>query len=347
MARHKPNPYSDDSYDQAAINLRLALSVLGEHRLPSSPVNFRLAYDLIDGRSHSLNDQFKAVLASEHTDLNEALWDLYRKFYIQDEEALELIRAELQGILTGVVNECGFARGELLAYSGRLNILADLMNADANSELTLTAVKDAIKDAQEVAETQQQLGSQLTDVLKEVREIRKVINEVREESHIDPLTGVSNRRAFDFALDHQIDEATDQSEPLSLLLCDIDNFKKFNDDYGHLVGDKVLQFVAKQLKRSIKGRDFVCRFGGEEFAIILPQTPLKSAVIVADQLRLAISKSRLKRANSDEVYGHVTLSFGVAELRPDEARNDLIDRADRGLYQAKKNGRNRVEMITD
>ncbi len=347
MGKYKPNPYSDDSYDQAAINLRLALSVLGEHRLPSSPVNFRLAYDLIDGRSRTLNEQFKAILSSDDTDLNEALWGLYRKFYIQDEEALELIRAELQGILTGVVNECGSAQGDLLGYTDRLNALAELMNSDAGSELTLKAVKEAIKDAQEVAESQQHLGTQLTDVLKEVREIRKVINEVREESQIDPLTGVLNRRAFDLALANQIDEATDQNEPLSLLLCDIDFFKKFNDDYGHLVGDKVLQFVAKQLKRSIKGRDFVCRFGGEEFAIILPQTSLKSAMIVADQLRSVISKSRLKRANSDEVYGHVTLSFGVAELGPDDARNDLIDRADRGLYQAKKNGRNRVEVIKD
>ncbi|WP_299197031.1 GGDEF domain-containing protein [uncultured Amphritea sp.] len=343
MGKNKPNPYSDDTYEKAAANLRLALSILGEHRLPSSPINYRLAYDLIDGRSRSLNTEFKTILSSDSDDMNEDLWALYRRFYVQDEEALELIRAELQGIVSGVVNECGSASGDLLGYSDRLNSLADLVCSDADSELTLVAVRDAIKDTRQVAVSQQKLGCQLAEVLKEVREIHKAIDEVREESHVDPLTGVSNRRAFDLALASLIDKSVEHNEPLSLLLCDIDSFKQFNDDYGHLVGDKVLQFVAKQLKNSIKGRDFVCRFGGEEFAIILPHTPLKNGLIVADQLRLSISKSRLKRANSDEVYGNVTLSFGVAELAADETRNDLIERADRALYKAKHNGRNRVE----
>ncbi|BBB25809.1 GGDEF domain-containing protein [Amphritea japonica] len=344
MVKNKPNPYFDDSYDKAAANLRLALSVLAEHRLPSSPVNFRLAYDLIDGRSRSLNDEFKEVVSAPNTDLNDGLWALYRKFYIQDEEALELIRSELEGIVSGVVNECGTANGDLQGYSERLSSLADLMSSDAKSELTLATVRKTIEDTREVAESQQQLGTQLTDVLKEVREIRKVINQVRDESHIDSLTGVSNRRAFDLALDSSIDKSLERKEPLCLLLCDIDSFKQFNDTYGHLIGDKVLQYVAKQLKKSIKGRDFVSRFGGEEFAIILPQTPLQNAEIVAEQLRVIVSKSKLRKAKSGDVYGHVTLSFGVAELDPDETRNDLIERADRALYRAKKNGRNRVEV---
>ncbi|WP_428033399.1 GGDEF domain-containing protein [Amphritea sp.] len=343
MGKHKPNPYSDDTNEKAAENLRLALSVLREHRLPSTPVNYRLAYDLIDGRSRSLNTAFKAILSSDSDNLNEDLWALYRTFYVQDEEALELIRSELQGIVSAVVNECGSSGNDLLGYADRLNSLADLMSSEAGSELTLVAVMDAIKDTRQVAVSQQQLGSQLAEVLKEVREIHKAIDEVREESHVDPLTGVSNRRAFDLALDSMIEKSVGLGEPLSLLLCDIDHFKQFNDDYGHLVGDKVLQFVAKQLKKSIKGRDFVCRFGGEEFAIILPQTPLENALIVADQLRREISKSRLKRANSEEVYGHVSVSFGAAELLADETRNQLIERADRALYRAKDNGRNRVE----
>lgn len=243
MGHNKQNPYSEDSYDKAAANLRLALSVLAEHQVPGSPLNYRLAYDLIDGRSRALNSEFKALLASGSDNLNEDLWNLYRKFYTQDEEALDLIRSELKGIVSGVVSSCSTSSGDLLEYSQRLNRLADLLNSDAASELTLTAVDAAIQDTREVAQSQQLLGAQLSDVLKEVREIRKAINEVREESHVDPLTGVSNRRAFDLTLESLIDAATEQGEPLSLLLCDIDCFKQFNDDYGHLVGDKV-RFIA-------------------------------------------------------------------------------------------------------
>jgi len=113
---------------------------------------------------------------------------------------------------------------------------------------------------------------------------------------------------------------------------------------GHPVGDKVLRIVARSLREGLKGRDTSARYGGEEFAIILPQTRLKDAAIVADQIRQGLAARKIVNRQTDEDYGTVTLSIGVAEYRYGEPLTDLIRRADDALYRAKRSGRNRVEL---
>lgn len=129
-----------------------------------------------------------------------------------------------------------------------------------------------------------------------------------------------------------------------MLLADIDHFKQFNDTHGHLVGDKVLRFVASTLKRCTKGKDYVARFGGEEFSIILPQTDMKGGSIVAEQIRNAVSSGDLKNNQTGESYGRITMSIGVGQYRSDDLPNCLVQRADIALYLAKERGRNRIEQ---
>ncbi len=134
-------------------------------------------------------------------------------------------------------------------------------------------------------------------------------------------------------------EAEDHS---ALFICDIDHFKKFNDNYGHQVGDQVLRLVGGILRSTLKGQDIPCRYGGEEFAMILPHTRLKDAAKVADAIRLAVERKRIVRKSTGEAISRVTMSFGVAEFTLGEPGSDLIERADRALYKAKGTGRNRV-----
>jgi diguanylate cyclase len=192
---------------------------------------------------------------------------------------------------------------------------------------------------------QHQLDSQVSSILDEVVSLRKELEQVKEESLIDALTGISNRKAFDAALERVFEEARAEQTPLSIMLADIDHFKKFNDTFGHLIGDKVLRFVGATLKRSVKGRDFAARFGGEEFVVILPQTELAGAGVLAEQIRKAISSGELKDRQSDESYGKITVSIGIAQLYPGNLPSDLLERADRALYAAKTQGRNRVEKF--
>ena len=130
-------------------------------------------------------------------------------------------------------------------------------------------------------------------------------------------------------------------------MTDIDHFKKFNDTYGHLTGDQVLRLVAMSVKQNVKGQDIAARYGGEEFAVVLPNTVLRSAITVADHIRRAVMAKELMKRSTGEHLGRVTISVGVAALRPDDTPQTLIERADCCLYAAKRNGRNRVICETD
>ena len=153
----------------------------------------------------------------------------------------------------------------------------------------------------------------------------------------DPLTGINNRRAMDPALTREIDLARRQGTPLSLLIVDIDHFKRFNDRFGHVVGDDVLVAVAQTIANTIRRSDLLYRFGGEEFVVLASHTDKDGAMLLAERIRKNIAAIRSVRGLDTEV----TVSLGVARLqhRYDEER--LFRRADRALYAAKRGGRNR------
>ena len=131
------------------------------------------------------------------------------------------------------------------------------------------------------------------------------------------------------------------------MLTDVDHFKKFNDTFGHLTGDQVLRLVAMSVKQNVKGQDIAARYGGEEFAVVLPNTLLRSAITVADHIRRAVMAKELMKRSTGEHLGRVTISVGVASLRPDDTPQTLIERADTCLYAAKRAGRNQVISEAD
>jgi len=160
----------------------------------------------------------------------------------------------------------------------------------------------------------------------------------------DGLTGVPNRRTFDKRLQMEWRRSIRESTPLALLMVDIDHFKAFNDNYGHLAGDDCLKLVAKSLAASLKRPgDFFARYGGEEFACVLPQTDLEGAAYLAEKMLAQIESLGIPH-NFSSVTRHVTISIGSACIYPTNPRSAdiLIDAADKCLYEAKKDGRNRV-----
>jgi diguanylate cyclase len=130
-------------------------------------------------------------------------------------------------------------------------------------------------------------------------------------------------------------------------LTDIDHFKAFNDSYGHLTGDQVIRYVAMTVKQNVKGLDTAARFGGEEFAVVLPNTVLRSAITVAEHIRRAVMNKEVMRRSTGEHLGRVTISVGVAALRAGDTAQTLIERADNCLYAAKRGGRNKVVSEAD
>jgi diguanylate cyclase len=186
------------------------------------------------------------------------------------------------------------------------------------------------------------LQSHLKESHLKIENLRENLEVAEETGMRDSLTSLWNRRAFDKMLAMQVETAPQKNAPLCLILADIDHFKRINDNFGHLIGDEILRLVASTISKNVKGRDFVSRFGGEEFALILPQTSLENALKLAMQIKhqLEIQKWVISRRN--EALGAITASFGVAQLQPGELKEGFLVRTDKRLYDAKAAGRNRV-----
>lgn len=183
-------------------------------------------------------------------------------------------------------------------------------------------------------------GHQLRVVNDKLLDSTQLLNEL---SLKDPLTLIANRRAFEETFDKYIRSAIRNGEPLSIVMVDVDNFKKYNDKLGHQKGDQCLQQVAQFLSTELhRPKDFIARFGGEEFAIILPETDVEGACYVAERLRSILYSHAVEHPESE--YGYVTASFGVATANPNRGflGDNLVKVADASLYHAKAKGRNCV-----
>ncbi len=164
----------------------------------------------------------------------------------------------------------------------------------------------------------------------------------RQATH-DPLTGLANRRLFMQQLATEIERAQRYRHPMSLIIFDLDHFKHVNDNYGHLQGDEVLKRFARLMVDTIRGNDLAGRYGGEEFIVLLPETPAHTAAEVAERIRQACTAQPV--IVSRERHISFTASAGIAQLHPDEQAEQLINRADSSLYKAKETGRNRIVLV--
>ena len=194
---------------------------------------------------------------------------------------------------------------------------------------------------------QQELINTQDKLKKEIEERKKAEKKLKKISTRDQLTGLYNRREFEKIIKKEWKNAIRKFTPISIIMLDIDNFKEFNDTYGHLAGDNCLQKISKIMKNTLKRpRDFVARYGGEEFVAILPDTNQEGACNVAESLRKNIENAKIPHKNSS-VSDYVTVSLGVATTNQADllVYEELLDEADSALYKAKEKGRNRYISV--
>lgn len=182
------------------------------------------------------------------------------------------------------------------------------------------------------------------EMTKSLEDLREEAARLHRKAHVDELTGLCNYSRLMDHLDHQIEAARRRDKPLCVMMSDLDHFKKVNDTFGHLAGDEVLRHAAERIQSAVRDFDVVGRFGGEEFAVILVNTDRKLAEIIGERIRHEIAATPI---HTRGLNIPVTISIGLAMLRPGDDRDSVVERADRALYEAKRLGRNRLCVAPD
>jgi diguanylate cyclase len=338
-----------DEHERTMAFAEIALGQIKALRQPASPRHFEVWDTYATGYSPSLNQMINELLARNGT-LSEADIDQIYETYISVNrftDRIDRVGSQVMGEIEQVMSMIGAAAGSATSYTENLaDVTAKL--GDVVDEPTVRGIVESLVHATtEMKRNNQALEARLNASKNEVTLLQKNLEAVRNESLTDPLTSLSNRKYFDDTLAKAMTEACAKGEPLSLMMTDVDHFKRFNDSYGHLTGDQVLRLVATAVKQNVKGQDTAARYGGEEFAVVLPNTILRSAITLADHIRRSVMTKELMKRSTGEHLGRVTISVGVASLRPGDTAQMLIERADTCLYSAKRSGRNRVVSEAD
>jgi diguanylate cyclase len=254
--------------------------------------------------------------------------------------------ARIVGEIEQVMTVIDQAIGQSTGFSRSLEGAQQQMVTSSDRDQLRFIVETLVRATKEVEQANQTLQKRLVDSREEITVLQENLETVRTESLTDPLTTLANRKYFEESIKRFVEEADAKDIPLSVILTDIDQFKKFNDTYGHLTGDQVLRLVAMALKQNVKNHDVAARYGGEEYVVLLPKTALMAAVTVADHIRRAVMGKELMRRSTGETLGRVTISLGVASWRKGDTVGSLLERADACLYAAKRAGRNCVVAET-
>ena len=338
-----------DDHERTVAYAEIALDQIKALRQSAIPRNYEIWYNYATGFNPALNQQINEILKAKGSLADEDLEQIYATYLspARMTDRLDKVGSQVMGEIEQVMAMIGAAAGSASNYSENLADVTRQLTQSADSDGIRTIVESLVQSAKEMEESNQKLEERLNASKKEITDLQTNLELVRTESLTDPLTQLANRKYFDTTLAKAIEEAHASNEPLSLLMTDVDHFKKFNDNFGHLTGDQVLRLVAVSIKQNVKGRDTAARYGGEEFAIVLPNTMLRSAITVGDHIRRAVMSKELMKRSTGERLGRITVSVGVATLTNGDTPASLIERADKCLYAAKHNGRNRVICETD
>lgn len=323
-----------------AERLRLTLPLMTRHAFDYSPQSYALWFTYVSGEHPRLTAALQPVVVAERRLTADETQEMIGMLSdVADLDALQRIRNALSEVIEQTADANAHARETTRNVRASMTETAAQLSSDPGAAVARLMVDTGMLDS-----SLQDLDQRLRHSEAEVAQLRARLDEVRQEARTDALTRLLNRRAFDEALGEQIRTSHPTARPLSLVMIDADHFKRINDELGHLFGDRVLGSIAEVLRKNVKGRDVLARFGGEEFVALLPDTAIEGAAQLAEQLRAAVQGIRIRRSDTQAVVGNITVSCGVAQLRAGETGAELIDRADAALYEAKRSGRNRVSV---
>ncbi|WBT39550.1 MULTISPECIES: GGDEF domain-containing protein [Hyphomicrobium] len=247
-------------------------------------------------------------------------------------------------------NALAVMRGDIASREAYARALADAqvrLGRLPEAEQVRVIVSLLVAENQRMRRASSDDKNKLDACAREISSLEANLRAAEEATLKDPLTGMGNRRLFDEEIERAVGESNARRTPLSLIMCDIDHFKRVNDTFGHSVGDEIIKALTRIIASSVQETDSVARYGGEEFVIILPGTDQRAATAIAERIRRQFGAKQFSIRKTHEKVGRVTASFGVVEHRPGDDVEMFVQRADAKLYEAKARGRDRVADYSD
>jgi diguanylate cyclase len=330
---------NNDRFAHAEDCGKRSLALLLKERIPPIPPHYAVGYAYFDHTPQEVYEVLQERLSQGHALDEDLLLALYERYLLPDGyERFRSVRTDLERLLKFLLKSLRQSDAHNDAYLNALERHLQALDQATSSE-DLRAIGAALIAAtREVQVHNQALAAELRQARDELKKAHTELEQHRKAALIDPLTGLYNRRAMQDILQ----ELWAGPPPLTMLVADIDHFKKINDTYGHQIGDVVIRQVAEVLRKCIRGEDYAVRYGGEEFVVLLPDTDLAGGRQVAEHIRSRVAKLRLVRKHDNLVIDAFTISIGIAERRPDDNPDSLFQRADSAMYVSKSTGRNRV-----
>jgi diguanylate cyclase len=334
--------YSEDK-NRAGEYLRLALGYLVKYNQPASPVNYTVWYEYVSGKNPKLKKTIDSAIESATPLTSNNMEILYQKFVADgDRVVISKLLTKINLMLREITGHVLETEGDLSGHGTTLRGLSEEILEVQDFEGAKRIVDQMVLETKALIKSGSTLQHRMKVSSADLQQLHRELERSQQEAQTDALTGLINRRGLEKRFELERIRAKQNNLLFSIIMVDIDHFKKVNDTYGHLVGDSLLRGISKILKKQLRRNDIAARYGGEEFLILLPETDLAGAGAVAGKIQKGLSTKEWKLKESGESMGSITVSMGISIYDMNESGEAMIKRADDALYMAKKAGRNQI-----
>ncbi len=349
MARFADETTADDEHERTLAVADAAVAQIRKLRLPVTPRNYEIFYAYATGHYPTLKLIINDLLARRVVVSDADIDQIGTRFVSQSD-----IKDRVCALGSRVESEIRQVEG---AIDSTISLATSCSRDIAQVDDTLTSIKsrDALypvvdemtRIANRIKEGQSKLSAEISTSNSRIDQLRMETHKAVAASLADPLTGLTHWKLLQRSLQNELAVALESGKPFSLVLADIDHFERFNNNWGSEIGDRVLRLVGQTIKSNANSDDIVARYGSDKFAVVLLDTPLKAAYVLADNIRqIVMSRNMASRATGQDL-GRICLSFGVASAQAHDTINSLVGRAEACVNAAKWNGRNQVIDETD
>lgn len=325
-------------------NATKAFEFIHKYRTPPDPKTYSVWYTYASGTDTVLVDRVDRLLSEKGNLAAEDIDAICAEMIVPEpsEQSQHNIGEAMEKEIVGILQIVQQSVQSSNDFEASLNAIGNNLPAALSGDDVNQVMSQLLFENRRMAAKTLELREGLKDSQQQINMLNTELEKVQNQYMQDPLTSISNRRAFDKRLSQEIAQAELGGPGFCLAFADIDKFKKVNDKYGHPVGDMVLKAFAEKVSQNIKGKDMVARVGGEEFAIILPQTDVVAAYNLLVKIKHSLKSISVKTGENGEELSGITASFGIARYELKMTASELIRTADSYLYEAKNTGRDRV-----